>query len=178
MLPGEKYDVVLADPPWSYYGAKDKWGAAAKFYDTMSDDEILALDVKSLLKPSSVVFLWATGPRLDLAIRTLASWVLLPWRGVRVGEGNQGRRAVRRSRRSAQHRQADHRVCSSRVHEKVRATAAHRRRVCGPGRPRAARSPQRKARRDSGPHRAIVPGRITNRTLCQKASRGLGRLGE
>jgi len=74
MLPGEKYDVVLADPPWSYYGAKDKWGAAAKFYDTMSDDEILALDVKSLLKPSSVVFLWATGPRLDLAIRTLASW--------------------------------------------------------------------------------------------------------
>ena len=26
------YDVVLADPPWSYYGAPDKWGAAAKFY--------------------------------------------------------------------------------------------------------------------------------------------------
>lgn len=74
MLPSEKFDVVLADPPWSYYGAKDKWGAAAKFYDTMSDEDILSLDVRSLLKPTSVLFLWATGPRLDLAIRTLGSW--------------------------------------------------------------------------------------------------------
>lgn len=74
MLPDEKFDVVLADPPWSYHGQQDKWGAAAKFYDTMTDDEILSLDVRSLLKPTSVVFLWATGPRLDLAIRTLAAW--------------------------------------------------------------------------------------------------------
>lgn len=74
MLPDGKFDVVLADPPWSYYGAQDKWAAAAKFYDTMGDDEILALDVRSLLRPSSVIFLWATGPRLDLAIRTLAAW--------------------------------------------------------------------------------------------------------
>lgn len=76
MLPEKKFDVVLLDPPWSYYGAKDKWGAAAKFYDTMTDDEILALDVRSLLKPTSVVFCWATGPRLDFAIRTLAAWGL------------------------------------------------------------------------------------------------------
>lgn len=74
MLPEEKFDVVLLDPPWSYYGAKDKWGAAAKFYDTMSDEDILSLPVRDLLKPTSVVFCWATAPRLDLAIRSLASW--------------------------------------------------------------------------------------------------------
>lgn len=76
MLPSGTYDVVLADPPWAYSGSQTKWGAAAKFYDTMTDDEILALDVKSLLKKTSVVFLWATGPRLDFAIRTLAAWGL------------------------------------------------------------------------------------------------------
>lgn len=81
MLPTGKYDVVLADPPWSYYGAADKWGAAAKFYDTMSDDDILSLDVASLLTKTSVVFLWATAPRLDLATRTLAAWGL-HYRGV------------------------------------------------------------------------------------------------
>lgn len=74
MLPKTKFDVVLADPPWSYYGQQDKWAAAAKFYPTMTDDEIAGLDVGSLLKPTSVVFLWATGPRLDAAIRTLAAW--------------------------------------------------------------------------------------------------------
>ncbi|NBW12094.1 MAG: DNA methyltransferase [Caulobacteraceae bacterium] len=81
MLPAGKFDVVLLDPPWSYYGQQSKWGAAAKFYDTMPDEALLALDVPSLLKPTSVVFCWATSPRLDFAIRTLGSWGL-HYRGV------------------------------------------------------------------------------------------------
>lgn len=72
----EHYDVVLADPPWSYYGQQDKWGAAAKFYPLMADHEIRALPVANLLTPRSVVFLWATGPRLDFAIQCLSDWGL------------------------------------------------------------------------------------------------------
>jgi len=81
MLPDKKYDVVLMDPPWSYTGQQDKWGAASKFYTTMTDDDLRSLDVQSLLKPSSVVFMWATCPRLDAAMDLLRSLGLV-YRGV------------------------------------------------------------------------------------------------
>ena len=73
-FPDSKFDVILADPPWSYYGKQDKWGAAAKFYPTMTDDELLALPVARLAHVSSVVFCWATCPRLDFAIKMLEHW--------------------------------------------------------------------------------------------------------
>jgi N6-adenosine-specific RNA methylase IME4 len=72
----ERYEVVLADPPWSYYGQQDKWGAAAKFYPLMADHEIRAFPMAELLTPRSVVFVWATGPRLDFAIQCLSNWGL------------------------------------------------------------------------------------------------------
>lgn len=80
-LPSNKYDVVLMDPPWSYTGSQDKWGAAAKFYNTMTDDELKDLDIQSLLNSKAVVFMWATGPRLDFAIDLLRHWGLT-YRGV------------------------------------------------------------------------------------------------
>lgn len=80
-LPTGPFDVAVIDPPWAYYGSGDKWAAAAKFYDCLSDDELAAMDVRSLLHPRSVVFVWATGPRLDAAIRLLSAWGLA-YRGV------------------------------------------------------------------------------------------------
>jgi len=73
-LPKGLYDVILADPPWSYYGQQDKWGAAAKFYDLMPDGDIASLPVSRLAKRESVLFLWATCPRLDVAIDTMRAW--------------------------------------------------------------------------------------------------------
>jgi N6-adenosine-specific RNA methylase IME4 len=80
-FPSVQYDVVLCDPPWSYSGSQDKWGAAAKFYPTMSDADLLSLPVKQLLHSRSVVFMWATGPRLDAALDLLRGWGLA-YRGV------------------------------------------------------------------------------------------------
>jgi N6-adenosine-specific RNA methylase IME4 len=72
-----KHDVVLADPPWRYHGQQDKWGAAAKFYPTMSDEELLAFNIRErFMTDRSVLFMWATGPRLDFAIRCLDAWGL------------------------------------------------------------------------------------------------------
>lgn len=62
------YDVVLADPPWSYYGQQDKWGAAAKFYPTMTDEDLLSFPLENWLNPRGVAFIWATSPRLDFAM--------------------------------------------------------------------------------------------------------------
>lgn len=73
-LPAGKYDVILADPPWSHYGQQDKWGAAAKFYDLMDDDALRQLPVARLAKRESVLFCWATCPRLDFAIDLVRHW--------------------------------------------------------------------------------------------------------
>jgi N6-adenosine-specific RNA methylase IME4 len=79
--PTGQYDVVLADPPWSYTGQQAKWGAAAKFYGTMPDDWIHDLDIGGLLSPRGVLFLWATCPRLDAAMECIGKWGLT-FRGV------------------------------------------------------------------------------------------------
>ncbi len=80
-LPDSKYQVILMDPPWSYYGAQDKMGAAAKFYPTMSDEDLMAMDIKGILEKPGVVFMWVTSPRLDFAIDLLRHWGLT-YRGV------------------------------------------------------------------------------------------------
>ena len=76
-----KFDVILADPPWSYYGQQDKWAAAAKFYDLMPDEDLLELPVGDILNDNGIVFMWATAPRIDFAIDLLRAWGLT-FRGV------------------------------------------------------------------------------------------------
>jgi N6-adenosine-specific RNA methylase IME4 len=80
-FPDRRYDVMLLDPPWAYTGSPTKWAAAAKFYDLMSPAEIAALPVRDWLNPRSVVFLWATSPRLDVAMDTIRAWGL-HYRGI------------------------------------------------------------------------------------------------
>ena len=75
------YDVVLADPPWSYWGQQDKWGAAAKFYSTMATSEIADLPVRDLLADRAVVFVWTTSAKLPDALELLAAWKLF-YRGI------------------------------------------------------------------------------------------------
>ena len=47
----------------------------------MSQQQLRRLPVRSIMAPKSVLFLWATGPRLHLAIDAIASWGL-HFRGV------------------------------------------------------------------------------------------------
>ena len=78
-----KYDIVYADPPWSYYGDPNKMAAAGKHYSLMSDEDLAEMPVRSLLRDPKrgAFFIWATCPRLDLAIRTIKAWGLC-YRGV------------------------------------------------------------------------------------------------
>lgn len=75
------YDVVLADPPWSYYGDPNKMAAAGKHYDLMPDDDLLAFPMRKWLSSPGVLFMWATSPRLDFAVRCIEEWGL-HYRGV------------------------------------------------------------------------------------------------
>jgi len=80
-LPTNRFDVALIDPPWSYFGDQTKDGAAAKFYGTLSDEEIRMLPVRELLNDRAVAFVWATAPRLDAALDSIKAWGL-HYRGV------------------------------------------------------------------------------------------------
>lgn len=77
----KRYSIVLADPPWSYTGQQDKWGAAAKFYPTMTNEDIFKLPVKNIMQNRSILFLWATSPKLHVAIEAISRWGLF-YRGV------------------------------------------------------------------------------------------------
>jgi N6-adenosine-specific RNA methylase IME4 len=70
-LNGE-YDVILADPPWNYQFAETESRAIENQYPTMSIE-----DIKNIKVPSandSVLFLWATAPKLEEAIQVLNAW--------------------------------------------------------------------------------------------------------
>ena len=76
-----KFDLVYCDPPWKYHSDTTGTNHASKHYNLMSQEEINALPVKSLLKRPGAVLMWATGPRLNFAIQTLEEWGLR-YRGV------------------------------------------------------------------------------------------------
>lgn len=74
-----EYDIIVTDPPWSYYGCPNKMGAAGKEYATMTDDDVI--NYRYPLAKNGILFMWATCPRLDLAMRCLQSHGLF-FRGV------------------------------------------------------------------------------------------------
>ena len=73
------YDVIITDPPWSYYGSTHNMGDAAKEYDLMPDNDILNFAYP--LAPNGVLFMWATCPRLDFAVDYIR-YLGLHYRGV------------------------------------------------------------------------------------------------
>lgn len=77
----KRYDVLLIDPPWAHYGDPSKNAAAGKHYSLMSDSDVGSLPIRDLLKKKAFVFCWATGPRMDAAIRAIRDWGL-HYRGV------------------------------------------------------------------------------------------------
>ena len=78
----KKYDIIYADPPWSYSNKYDnvesccvsKSAAAKSNYNTMTQSEICKLPIKSIANNDCVLFLWATMPQLPIAMEVIKSW--------------------------------------------------------------------------------------------------------
>lgn len=79
--PRDKYDIIYMDPPWPMWGDPNKMAAAGKHYSLMTERELHALPVRSIMNDKSAAFVWATCPRLDVAIRAIENWGLI-YRGV------------------------------------------------------------------------------------------------
>lgn len=68
------FDVIVIDPPHLYYGDPNKMGAAGKEYDLMTPEDIGRIEIKKLMRKNSILFCWATCPKLDVAIQYFKDW--------------------------------------------------------------------------------------------------------
>lgn len=77
-IPLFKYDLIMADPPWKFETRADtgKAKSADIHYKPMTDQEIWDMPVGNWLGPNSIVWLWATWPKLDTAMRCAEAWGL------------------------------------------------------------------------------------------------------
>ena len=69
------YNVIYADPPWRFEPYSRDTGmdrAADNHYQTMTTDEICALEIPS--GEDCALFLWATAPMLREALRVMEEW--------------------------------------------------------------------------------------------------------
>ena len=72
----KKYNVILADPPWSFraWSSKGMGRSAEQHYPTMRLEDIKALPVSDLAAGDCVLFLWATFPMLKEALEVIDTW--------------------------------------------------------------------------------------------------------
>jgi site-specific DNA-methyltransferase (adenine-specific) len=79
MTEDNKFDLILADPPWWYpvRDPKKKFGKGAfGHYPLMKKQEILDMGpgVQSIARDDALLFLWVTWPRLDWGMQTIEAW--------------------------------------------------------------------------------------------------------
>ena len=76
VVSGERFAVILADPPWRFetYSEKGQGRSAERHYPTMADEDIQALPVGALAAEDCVLLLWATMPKLPAAFAVMAAW--------------------------------------------------------------------------------------------------------
>lgn len=70
------YDLIMADPPWSYdrWSDKNQSKGAADQYATMELPDIAALPVGHLARGDCLLLLWACGCMLPQAIDVMKAW--------------------------------------------------------------------------------------------------------
>lgn len=101
-----KYQIIYADPPWEYSRpqyenvgnnhAKQKGATrgAKHFYNLMNEDDIAKLKVNVIADTDCLLFLWATGPKMQEALSVGKAWgfsyvtVAFVWHKKRVNPGN------------------------------------------------------------------------------------------
>lgn len=69
----KKYQIIYADPPWSY-ADQGCQGTMANHYNGMNIEAIKSLPVLSITDNNAILFLWATFPMLQEALDVIRAW--------------------------------------------------------------------------------------------------------
>ena len=70
----KKYQIIYADPPWMYRKMGNIQATANAQYPTMKQVDIEALKVSDISEDNSILFLWATFPKIQEALDTIKAW--------------------------------------------------------------------------------------------------------
>lgn len=70
----KKYNIIYADPAWSYDDPSLNRGGALRHYSTMSIEDIKALPVNEIADKDCVLFMWVTFPKLQEGLDTIKAW--------------------------------------------------------------------------------------------------------
>lgn len=70
----KKYDIIYADPPWSYRNMGNIQATANSHYKTMTLEDLKKLPVNKLASENSILFMWATFPKMDEALDLIKAW--------------------------------------------------------------------------------------------------------
>ena len=69
----KKYQIIYADPPWSYNNSGFDY-AAAKQYPTMPLTDICSLGISEISDNNCTLFLWGTWPLLPECLEVMKAW--------------------------------------------------------------------------------------------------------
>ena len=69
-----KYQIIYADPAWSYDDPCLDRGGALRHYQTMDIQDIINLPIKNLSEDNCILFMWATFPKLPEAFEVIKGW--------------------------------------------------------------------------------------------------------
>jgi N6-adenosine-specific RNA methylase IME4 len=77
---GRRFDLILADPPWSFVTWSAKGRRKSAKYPTMTEAELSALPVGELATPDSILILWrlGSGDLPEAAFRLVRAWGFRP----------------------------------------------------------------------------------------------------
>mgnify|MGYP005814785633 CR=1 FL=1 len=76
----KRFSVLYADPPWDYHdrtflNAKaNATGSASDHYPTMSSQDLMDMHVQSIAAKNCILYMWTTGPQLQISMDVLCSW--------------------------------------------------------------------------------------------------------
>ena len=72
----KKYNVIYADPPWSFktFSDKGKDRSPENHYNVMSLQDICNLPINNISNDNSVLLMWVVDPLLDKAFEVINAW--------------------------------------------------------------------------------------------------------
>src|SRR3954467_2106123 len=96
---GRRFRTILADPPWRFENRTGKMAPEHRRlsrYETMTLEDICALQVEGIADQTAHLYLWAPNALLPDALRVMNAWGFnyksnLVWHKVRKDGGSDGR---------------------------------------------------------------------------------------
>ena len=91
-FPDKKYQIIYADPPWFEAGGGQIKRGADRHYPLMKTQEIIDLNVSSIVADNAHLYLWVTNNFLQDGLDVMKAWgfeykTIITWMKDKTGLG-------------------------------------------------------------------------------------------